>query len=518
MYARESMGVATRELRACAALLVTLVTASGCGRSESEPPSPRLVLLFATCSVSRHHLGPYNPAVRYTPQLSAFAREGTVFQRHQTEAGQSGVAYASIMTGTQADQHGVYRHPWRLRDDVYLLAEAFADEGYETHFWSGHPMASADLNYGQGVRPANVHVRRWRQADVDSLTANDAEMGAILDRLKAQRSYRAFVQVCFTLTHSPYTDVDPEAVADFRRGFPDEWPDLPDDEVARWARRYQRHMRRLEWDFPNVIRERNRSEEDVRRLALSAEAHYKASIHLLDRLFGKLVQSIRAAGLLEDSLIAFTADHGETLLRNHQLFKWTHGLQLSPDVIQVPLIVRLPARRGVERYVGVSRSIDLYPTLLGLAGLPVPEGKGIAGVDLSAAVLGRESPPTLRAFSHTMPLTPELVAEFDGWLVSRIHPSTDVGLVWTAVRDGDTYARLRRSEDGQWIKEAFDLEDDPAAERDLFDPSIRLHGELARELESYKRHLVDRHSEHQHEQTLHEEEVKARLRALGYIQ
>ncbi len=512
------MGAAIREPRACAALLVTFVAASGCGRSESELPAPRLVLLYATCSVSRHHLGPYNPAVRYTPELSAFAREGTVFRRHQTEAGQSGVAYASILSGTQADQHGVYRHPWRLRDDVYLVAEAFADRGFETHFWSGHPMASADLNYGQGVRPENVHARRWGQAGVESLTANDAELAAILDRLRNDRSYRAFVQVSFTLTHSPYTDVDPEAVADFRREFPDEWPDLPDDEVARWARRYRRHMRRLQWDFPSVVRERRRTGEDVRRLALAAEAHYKASIYLLDRLFGQLVESIRAAGLLDESLIAFTADHGETLLRKHQLFNWTHGLQLSPDVIQVPFIVRLPARRGVELYPGVSRSIDVHPTLLGLAGLPVPEGKGIASMDLSPAVLGREPPPTLLAFSHTMPLTPELLTEFDGWLVSRVHPSTDVGLVWTAVRDADTYVRIRRSEDGQWITEAFDLEDDPAAELDLFDPANRLHRELARELEGYKRRLVDRHSGHEHEQSLHEEDVKARLRALGYIQ
>jgi arylsulfatase A-like enzyme len=277
-------------------------------------------------------------------------------------------------------------------------------------------------------------------------------------------------------------------------------------------------MRRLQWDFPNIVRERDRTDEDVGRLALSAETHYRASIHLLDRLFGRLVESIRAAGLLEDSLIAFTADHGETLFRDHQLFKWTHGLQLSPDVIQVPLIVRLPARRGVERYTGVSRSIDVFPTLLGLAGQPVPEGKGIAGADLSAAVLGREPPPTLRAFSHTMPLTPELLAEFDGWLVSRVHPSTDVGLVWTGVRAADTYVRLRRSENEQWVTEAFDLEDDPAAERDLYDPTNRAHRELVRELEAYKRRLVDRHSEHEHEQSLHEEEVKERLRALGYIQ
>jgi arylsulfatase A-like enzyme len=507
-----------RRWLALIALLAASAGASGCSAGKSGPAAPRLVVLYATCTLSRHYLGPFNPEVSFTPALDAFAEEGTVFSRHQTESGQSGVAYASLLSGTQADRHGVYRHPSWLGDESFLIAEAFAERGYDTYFWSGHPMAAAEINYGQGVPPEHVYTRRQGDPDQEWLTANDAGFGAILDRLERDGSYRVFVQVLFTLTHAPYTDIDPRDLADFQREFPDEWPSFTEEEATRFRRRDRRQRRRLEKDFPAVARERRWSAEDIQGLALFLEGYYKANVHALDSRFGRLVRSIRKAGLLDESLIAFTAEHGETLWRDHTVFKWSHGLQLSPDAIQVPLIVRLPGRRGVPVYHGVSRSIDVHPTLLGLAGLPLKEAGRVEGVDLSAAVHGHEPAPPLRAFSHTMPLNPQRVATFRGWLASRIYPSTDIRLIWTAVRDGDTYVRRRRSAAGQWSTEAFDIAADPGAARNLFDPDLPLHRDLARDLEAYKARLVERHDAREHQQRLHEEEVTERLRALGYVQ
>jgi arylsulfatase A-like enzyme len=511
------MVVRDRMRLALVTLLAAVAGASGCRAGKGEPEEPRLVVLYATCTLSRHYLSPYNPDVPFTPAVDAFAKEGSVFSRHMTESGQSGVAFASLFSGTQADRHGVYRHPWWLDDESFLIAEAFAERGYDTYFWNGHPMAGADINYGQGVPPEHVYTRPHDDTDWASLTANDAEFGAILERLERDDSYRVFVQVLFTLTHAPYTDIDPRDLADFQREFPDQWPSFTEEETARFRRRDRRQRLRLEKDFPAVARERGWSTEDIRGLALFLEGYYKASVHALDTRFGRLVQSIREAGLLDESLIAFTADHGETLWRDHTLFKWSHGLQLSPDVIQVPLIVRLPGRRGVPVYPGVSRSIDVHPTLLGLAGLPLEAGR-VEGVDLSTAVLGYEPAPPLRAFSHTMPLNPQRVAAFRGWLAARLYPSRDVRLMWTAVRDGDIFVRQRRSAGGQWSTEAFDLAADPGAARDVFDPDLPLHRDLAREVEVYKARLVEQHDARKGERRLQEEEVTERLRALGYVQ
>lgn len=500
------------------AFLCAHLGVGGCRAERNESPGPRLVVLFAPCTVSRHYLGPYNAEVQYTPALTAFAKEGTVFSRHQTESGQSGIAYASILSGTQADRHGVYTHPSRLREGAYLVAEAFAERGFETHFWSSHEMAAADLGYGQGVRPEHVHERGQWDPDKERLTANDDEFAEILDRLRKDPSLHVFTQIIFTVTHSPYIDVAPEILEEFRREFPGEWPDIAEADYERARRRYRRQRPRLEGDLPALVRERGWTQDDIRNLILTLEVHYKARIWHLDTLFGRFLGSIRDAGLLDESLIAFTADHGETLWREHTPMKWSHGLQLSPDVIQVPLIIRLPGERGLPVYPGVTRSIDVHPTLLGLAGLPLEKDDDrVDGVDLSAAVRGREPAPPLKAFSHTVQLNEKMVEWFKGRLIGRFFSSTDVRQIWTAVRDGDTYVRRCRGENGQWRTEAFDLAADPAAARDVFDPGDDRLRELERELESYKERLVDRY-DRLRSPALPDEEAEERLRSLGYIE
>jgi Sulfatase len=499
-----------------AALLLGLPGLTACRASPPSPP--RLVLLYATCTLNRGLIAPYG-RVAYTPNLAAFARESIVFQRHQAETDQSGPGYASLFSGSQVDRHGIFRHPARLRDDLHLAAEAFADHGYETHFWSGHPMASADLNYGQGVEPQNVNRRRPGVANVYALTGSDDAFSAILARLRSDPSYRAYVQVAFTITHGPYTPIDPRAVSSFRLEHPEEWPRLSDEEVARWVALYNAHYLRLQWDFPRVVKELNLRPADVANLAAVLEAYYKVSLRLLDHCFGRVVDKIREHGLLEESLIAFTADHGETFYREDALFKWTHGLEVDRDAIQVPLLVRLSGPRPrAGRYNGVSRSIDVYPTLAGLSGFAVGKREGVDGADLSAAVRGEEPPPPLRAFSHTTLLGPELVRQYQGWSVLDYHPSTDVEHMWVSMREGDLYARLRRLDRGGW---GVDLSDLGAAGGPLtvaFDPTRRIHRELARELEGYKARILRTYEGHSRELTLRESEVRERLRALGYIE
>ena len=243
------------------------------------------------------------------------------------------------------------------------------------------------------------------------------------------------------------------------------------------------------------------------------------SVRLLDHCFGRLVDTIRAAGLLDRSLIAFTADHGETLYRESALFKWTHGSELAPEAMQVPLIVHLPgprSRTGV--YEGVTRSIDLYPTLAGLSGFTVARSRGLEGVDLSAAVRGIRPPPVLRAFSHTTLPGPELLAQYKGWLVSRYHPSDTPDDMWVSVRDGDLYARLRRLDGGKWGVDLVDLARGAGAAVP-FDPARPRHQELLRALESYKARLVAAYAVlDPRKRSLGEAEARERLRSLGYIQ
>ena len=163
---------------------------------ELDFPTPRLVLLYATCSLNKDFLSPYNPSITYTPSLDRFKDHALVFNKHHTETGQSGVAFASIFSGTQATHHGVFSHPTRMADGPLLIAEAFTGAGYETFAFLYHGMASARLNYAQGVSRENAHG--------EPLRAENEEFRLILERLREDREYRAFVVTNFTVTHGPF--------------------------------------------------------------------------------------------------------------------------------------------------------------------------------------------------------------------------------------------------------------------------------------------------------------------------
>lgn len=506
------------------ALVGVLASCDSAGRRQdpvrSEPgaawngPSPsRLVLLVATCSLNRRYLAPYEPAVTYTPRFRAFAAEGVVFENHYTETGQSGPSFASIFGGVQADRHGVYRHPTRLSDELYLIGEAFSDHGYESFFWDKHPMSRAGLNYAQGIP--------WENVVRGKLTGGDPRFRGVLEKLREDPSYKAFVLTNFAVTHSPYAVSDIHA---FRREFPAEDPGLTGEEIDRYYRLYLDHRSGLQWSFPETTAELGLTQAEVDRLAAVIELHYKAAVARLDRLFGGIVSAVRKAGLLEESLIVFTADHGETMYSPSALFPWAHGLELSNDVLSVPWIVRLPgpAPRG-GRYRQVTRSIDVYPTILGLAGIELADDLAPAGVDLSPALRRDEPPPHLVAYFHTTVMLERILEDMRSRrLAYSLYPRVDPELMWVGSREGNWLFELRNLDGERWGFQAFDLARDPGETADRFDPSDPLHRTAVRRLQAYKRLLVDRYDRYVHTKAkelrppLEAEDVHG-LKALGYI-
>jgi arylsulfatase A-like enzyme len=529
-------GVPPRLACVCIAIGLVLGAALGC-TPPRDAQRPRLVVLYTTCTLRKDFLDPYAPERRLTPNLARFARESVVFERHVSEAEQSGIAFASIFCGCQADVHGVYRHPGTLGPHVLQVSEAFRDAGYDTFFWSGHPMAAPDLGYGRGVPPRHRHPRVLEEPL--PYTANDAEFAALLERLRTDPTYRAFVHVTNTLTHDPYQrNATPELVERFLEQRPGAGSGLALDERRRLIAIYDAYRLPLQWNFPETVERLRQAEDpalrlregDVERLSALLELLYAVSVHRFDELFGRWLDSIEAAGLLDESLIAFTADHGEALQREGLLFKWTHGLELAPEVLNVPLVVRA-ASLGVApgRYPGVTRSIDVFPTLAGLAGIALPEEAPIEGVDLSPVLRGEAEPPDLVALFHTTTLGPHLLEQFSGrdftgdgradagplapyTLVMQRYPREDVALCWVGARRRDLV--VKKVFDGErWHYEAYDAAEDPHETRNVFDARDAAHREMAAALDAYQERLL----RGRFARTSLGPDDLEKLRALGYL-
>jgi arylsulfatase A-like enzyme len=490
-----------------------LASALGGCRAAADP-QPRLVLLFAPCTVNAKRLSPYDESVGFTPELRAFAKRSVVFARHQTETPQSGPAYASIFSGAQADHHQVYRNPSRLPDDVYVIAESFAENGYETFYWIGHPAASVKTNFHQGIQAGNIVNGH--------LTASAPRFDEILERLALDEGYKAFVITTPVLTHSPYRTEPWEA---FHQRYPHAANGIGREKATRLAELYRANFHLLTWNFDVGAQQLGLSGERLEELVRAVELLYASTLSELDQVFGDLVAAIDARGLEDASLIAFTADHGEVMYRPNALFKWSHGLQLAPEALNVPLIIRAPGL-GAGRYEGVTRSIDVFPTLAGLSGISIPPEHGVQGEDLSGALLGREPAPRLVAPSHTAVLVETVFKQMyqprwkRGWAVARgLFPRVDVNLIWVSIRDGDTVYKSKKVGGDRWGNQVFDLAADPAERIDLHDPANPRHSEMAASLASYKARLVGKSSQSAggDPSQLPEEKEAELLKGLGYI-
>ena len=403
--------------------------------------------------MNKDFLSPYTPSIPYTPNLEAFARESVVFRRHQTEAGQSGIAYASLFSGAQADRHGAFRHPLRLADDLYLVAEAFADQGYETFFWNGHAMGGP--NYGQGVPAVNLF--RYGAG----LQASDPKFVSILDRLKADPDYNAFVMTNFTVTH----DYLSNAAKPFRKRYPAESAKVSPEALRRLYPIYRGNHIGLAFDYEATVERIGLSDRDRSQLIDLLEFLYKGGVHQLDARFGAVLEAVDSRGLRDESLVVFTADHGELLEQEGEVFRWSHAMQITPEVAGVPLLVRSSDPRLESGfYEGVTRSIDVYPTLAGLAGFALPQDRGIQGVDLSPALRGDAEAPELVAPSHTTLLVHSVYRRMldpehaHNWaLVQRYFPDEGAQHMWVALREGDRFTRWKKRSDGEWVFESLDL-------------------------------------------------------------
>ena len=438
--------------------IVTILSLASCSPWQPEPEQPRLVVLYAMCTLNKDFLSPYNSSVSYTPNLEALAKNSVVFKRHISESGQSGISYASLFSGSQAHHHGVYRHPARLADDLYLISEAFGENGYEPFFWNVHQLAGHDLNYAQGIPETNI--------GTEPLTVHRKRFVKLLDQLKADESRRAFVMTNYSTTHSLYGTFYLE---EFLKRYPDERGKLPEEMVRSCYGKtrprecnelYATHVASFQYDLARTLKRFNLSESDLQQIADLEELLYKANVHWLDKLFGDVMSQIERRGLSSETVIALTADHGEILHRENALFYWTHGQALAPEVLNVPLLIHAPGlgKRTVS-YDSVTRSIDVFPTLMGLSGLTVPEDRGLEGVDLSASLWGREPPPDLLAFSHTtIPMDGTL--EIEGYrdtFRASLYPDEEVESIWVSIRKGDRVHKWRHLGNGAWGFEVFDL-------------------------------------------------------------
>src|SRR5439155_26009665 len=94
---------------------------------------------------------------------------------------------------------------------------------------------------------------------------------------------------------------------------------------------------------------------------------------------------LKRQGIYDSALIILSSDHGESLGEHG---KWMHGASLYDTEIHVPLIVKVPGQRRGKRVADAVQTIDIFPTVLHVLGIPAPrplDGTILRGRKQSAA-------------------------------------------------------------------------------------------------------------------------------------
>jgi arylsulfatase A-like enzyme/tetratricopeptide (TPR) repeat protein len=361
------------------ALAAALLCLAACRGAPAAPPAPAVAtsVLIVTIDTLRADRVGIYGARVETPNIDRLAREGAWAPQADVQVPMTRPSHVSLFTGRYPSEHGI-------RDNISQPLASDVPVLAEAFHQTGHATAafvsSAVLDRQSGLaRGFDVYSDRFENgADRRS---GDRTVADAIGWLKAHPGFFAWVHLFEP--HAPYQPPEPYA--------------------SRYAGR-----------------------------------PYDGTVAWSDELIGRLTGALRDTGALDSTLVIVTSDHGESLGDHGED---THGYFVYESTLHVPLVCRGPGVAAGTIVKNVVRTVDLYPTILALAGLPPP-----------AKISGRSLAPALNG--ATMSDEPS----FGESLTPLLHYG---------------WSDLRAVRDGRWKyilapkPELYDLQNDPGETKNI---------------------------------------------------
>ena len=472
------------------------------GADAANPPN----VLFVMSDDLNTALSGYGHPECKTPNLDRFAETGVSFTRAYCQFPLCAPSRASIMSGQYPIKNGVVKNGGRVDPDRITLPRHFGNHGYWTARVSKiyHMGIPGDIVEGtsggdhspswgtfhnisalETLTPGKVENftepdsplvypeerKKWLAAkesgqpysmpkpvrgdyavvevedhNVDLLPDTIAADKAIeLLRERAGKSEPFFLAVGFVRPHFPFVSTescvsqyDPDALAVPR--FPeDDHDDMPIQAIGKLL---------------------GFEDDQTQRLRRG----YYGAIGFMDQQFGRLLDELERLKLRDNTIVVFLSDHGY-LLGEHRMWKKS---RLWEESARVPLIVSVPGKKRGVRCSHIVESLDLYPTLSELAGLPKDPG-----------AQGQSLVPLLDEPEATLSRTDALIQVSKGFGLR----SGKWAYMW--------YPAAKKSKTEGYM--LYDLQSDPSQFTNLVDlpthasTRAKLHARLAERIDAAKR-------------------------------
>lgn len=315
------------------------------------------VIVFFTDQQRWDTTGVHGNPLDLTPNFDRMAKRGTHLARSFTCQPVCGPARSSMQTGMYATTTGCFRNSLPLPVDVKTLAHRFQEEGYETAYIGKWHLG--DEHSAGPVRPEQRGgYKHWLASNLLEFTS-DAYHTTLYDNDdKATKlpGYRVDA-----LTDAAVRYIDDHKARPFYLF------------LSFLEPHHQNH--RDDYPAPEGYRERYEGRwapPDLDALGGSSHRHlggYYGMVKRLDEALGRLLDALRSLGLEENTIVLFTSDHGcHFKTRNAEYKRSCHD-----SSIRVPTALQGPGFNGGGEIKEVVSLVDLPPTLLDAADLPVPE-------------------------------------------------------------------------------------------------------------------------------------------------
>ena len=407
---------------------------------------PRSVLWVTFDTTRADFLGCYGKKTARTPNLDRLAAEGTLFLEAVTPVPITLPSHSTMFTGTYPLVHGVRDNSiFRLPASRTTLAEVLRGHGFATGAAiGGFPLVrSSGIDQGFDFYDDHITIglEDYKGDRIQGLKPSYFEErpaprvnDAILPWLRQHAGRPFFAWVHYWDPHGPHI------------------PPVPFSDL-----------------YPQDL--------------------YQGEIAYADQSFGVLLDTLKAAGAYDRTLVVVCGDHGEGRGEHNEE---THSMLAYNSTLHVPLILRVPGQPGGRRVVARVGTVDVMPTVLELLGVPAPPG--IQGRSLVPLMRAREGGPQAAASYYAETLSPRLSY---GWGEQRV------------LFDGP-YKYIHGPR-----QELYDLTRDPAEEHDL---SRELPAEKQR-MERILAAFVARNASPAAGDAVREADAatRERLAALGYL-
>jgi len=405
------------------------------------------ILILTVDTLRADHLSCYGYQYPTSPNIDKLAEKGFVFDNCIAEVPLTCPSFSSMFTSRYPRVIGVTKNGLGISKDEITITELFKENGYFTFcIQSNWTLKSklSNLHQGFDIYDDDFHVKRWgifsSERLADEVTKNAIE---ILNKRSGHKPFFGWVH--YSDPHAPY----------------------------RFRKEYNVHSKKGSIKDGKIYK---------------TIKDYDAEVRFTDEQIGVLLKHVP-----ENTIIVFTADHGESLYEHNYL---GHGRKLYQNEVRIPLIIVAPGIKPGRTDIPV-RGIDIGPTVLGLAN--IQKDKNMLGIDFLKGNIDYERTRVIETYGGAVPKIP--ILRFFLKNSAPIMQSVIVGN-WKLIVKGEK-------------KELYNIMEDPDESDNLVKKYPEKVFELQQKINKWSKSTpINNKSSHK---KITEEDIEV-LRSMGYLE